>query len=65
MEMDHTIVESALVQQCKPLSVVTRFDQLMAFCAMELSLRLGAHVSQRLSRAELEDQANRLPRQGG
>jgi hypothetical protein len=42
------------------LAVVTRFDQLIAFCGMELSRRLGVHVSQRLSRSELEDQANRV-----
>ena len=42
------------------LAVVTRFDQLIAFCGMELSRRLGVHVSQRLSKSELEDQANRV-----
>ena len=45
------------------LAVVTRFDQLVAFCGMELSRRLGVHVSQRLSRAELDDQATRLQSQ--
>jgi hypothetical protein len=45
------------------LAVVTRFDQLIAFCGMELSRRLGVHVSQRLSRGELEDQATRLQAQ--
>ena len=45
------------------LAVVTRFDQLVAFCGMELSRRLGVHVSQRLSKSELEDQANRLQTQ--
>ena len=45
------------------LAVVTRFDQLVAFCGMELSRRLGVHVSQRLSRAELDDQATRLQKQ--
>ena len=42
------------------LAVVTRFDQLIAFCGMELSRRLGVHVFQRLSKSELEDQANRI-----
>jgi hypothetical protein len=45
------------------LDVVTRFDQLMAFCGMELSRRLGVHVQQRLSRIERSDQANRLQTQ--
>ena len=45
------------------LAVVTRFDQLVAFCGMELSRRLGVHVTQRLSRAELDDQATRLQKQ--
>ena len=45
------------------LDVVTRFDQLLAFCGMELSRRLGVHVQQRLSRAERSDQANRLQTQ--
>lgn len=37
--------------------VVARFDQLVAFAAMELSRRLGVQVQQRLSRRELTDQA--------
>ena len=45
------------------LSVVARFDQLLAFCGMELSRHLGVHVSQRLSKAELDDQATRLQNQ--
>jgi hypothetical protein len=45
------------------LAVVTRFDQLIAFSAMELSRRLGVHVSQRLSKSELDDQATRLQKQ--
>ena len=44
-------------------AVVARFDQLVAFCGMQLSRRLGVHVSQRLSRAELADQATRLQAQ--
>ena len=47
------------------LAVVTRFDQLVAFCGMDLSRRLGVHVTQRLTRAELEDQATRLQNQAG
>jgi hypothetical protein len=42
------------------LDVVARFDQLLAFCGMELSRRLGVQVQQRLSRAERSDQASRL-----
>ena len=42
------------------LSVVASFDQLIAFCGMGLSRRLGVHVQQRLSRAELADQGTRL-----
>ncbi len=49
--------------EAETLAVVTRFDQLVAFCGMELSRRLGVHVTQRLSRAELEDQATRLQSQ--
>lgn len=45
------------------LSVVARFDQLLAFCGMELSRQLGVHVSQRLSRAELDDPGARVQRQ--
>lgn len=45
------------------LAVVARFDQLLAFCGMQLSRHLGVHVSQRLSRAELDDQATRLQNQ--
>jgi hypothetical protein len=45
------------------LAVVTRFDQLIAFCGMELSRRLGVHVTQRLTKSELEDQATRLQSQ--
>ena len=45
------------------LAVVARFDQLLAFCGMELSRHLGVHVSQRLSKAELDDQATRLQAQ--
>jgi hypothetical protein len=45
------------------LAVVASFDQLVAFCGMQLSRRLGVHVQQRLSRAELADQANRLQNQ--
>lgn len=45
------------------LAVVSRFDQLLAFCGMELSRRLGVHVSQRLAKAELDDQATRLQTQ--
>jgi hypothetical protein len=44
-------------------AVVTRFDQLIAFSGMELSRRLGVHVSQRLTKGELEDQATRLQSQ--
>ncbi len=47
------------------LAVVTRFDQLLAFCGMQLSRHLGVHVSQRLSKAELDDQATRLQNQAG
>jgi hypothetical protein len=49
--------------EVETLAVVTRFDQLVAFCGMELSRRLGVHVTQRLSRTELEDQATRLQSQ--
>lgn len=45
------------------LAVVSRFDQLVAFCGMGLSRRLGVHVGQRLSRNELADQATRLQAQ--
>ena len=45
------------------LAVVACFDQLLAFCGMELSRHLGVHVSQRLSKAELDDQATRLQAQ--
>jgi hypothetical protein len=45
------------------ISVVARFDQLLAFCAMELSRRLGVHVTQRLSRSELDEPALRLQAQ--
>ena len=47
------------------LAVVASFDQLVAFCGMQLSRRLGVHVQQRLSRSELADQANRLQGQAG
>ena len=47
------------------LAVVASFDQLVAFCGMQLSRRLGVHVQQRLGRAELADQANRLLSQAG
>ena len=36
------------------LDVVARFDQLLAFCGMELSRTLGVNVQQRLSRAKNE-----------
>jgi hypothetical protein len=42
------------------LSVVARFDQLLAFSGMELSRRLGANVQQRLSRKERADHASRI-----
>jgi hypothetical protein len=42
------------------LSVVARFDQLLAFSGMELSRRLGANVQQRLSRRERADHASRI-----
>ena len=45
------------------LAVVARFDQLLAYSGMELSRRLGVHVSQRLTKTEQEDQANRLQAQ--
>ena len=45
------------------LEVVARFDQLLAFCGMELSRHLGVHVSQRLSKGELDEQATRLQNQ--
>lgn len=45
------------------LAVVSRFDQLVAFCGMELSRRLGVHVSQRLSKSELDDPTTRVQNQ--
>jgi hypothetical protein len=45
------------------LDVVARFDQLVAFCGMELSRQLGVHVSQRLSRIELDDSSARVQAQ--
>ena len=45
------------------LAVVARFDQLLAFCGMELSRHLGVHVSQRLTKGEVDDQATRLQAQ--
>jgi hypothetical protein len=47
------------------LSVVARFDQLLAFSGMELSRRLGANVQQRLSRKERADHAWRIQNQAG
>ena len=44
-------------------AVVARFDQLLAFCGMQLSRHLGVHVYQRLSKAELDDQGTRLQNQ--
>jgi hypothetical protein len=45
------------------LDVVSRFDQLVAFCGMELSRQLGVHVQQGLSRKERSDHASRLQAQ--
>jgi hypothetical protein len=45
------------------LAVVARFDQLLAFCGMQLSRHLGVHVFQRLGKGELDDQATRLQAQ--
>jgi hypothetical protein len=45
------------------LAVVARFDQLIAFCGMQLSRRLGVHVQQQLTRSELADPAARVQNQ--
>ena len=45
------------------LNVVARFDQLLAFCGMELSRHLGVHVHQRLSRGERDNSVLRVQNQ--
>jgi hypothetical protein len=45
------------------LNVVAKFDQLMAYCGMELSRSLGVNVQQRLTRKERNDNAARLQAQ--
>lgn len=47
----------------KTLSVVAKFDQLLAFSCMELSRQLNVHVQQRLSRAERSDLTARIQSQ--
>jgi hypothetical protein len=55
-----TAASTLRANDAETLAVVASFDQLIAFCGMELSRRLGVHVQQRLSRAELADQGTRL-----
>jgi hypothetical protein len=57
---DATAQQTLRANDPETLDVVARFDQLVAFCGMELSRRLGVHVEQRLSKGDLSDQANRL-----
>jgi hypothetical protein len=45
------------------LNVVAKFDQLLAYCGMELSRSLGVNVQQRLTRKERNDHAARLQAQ--
>lgn len=45
------------------LSIVSKFDQLLAFAAMELSRRLGVYVQQGLTKKERSDHALRIQSQ--
>jgi hypothetical protein len=45
------------------LSVVAKFDQLVAYCGMELSRTLGVNVQQRLTRKERNDHTARIQAQ--
>jgi hypothetical protein len=60
-----TALQTLRASDKETLGVVARFDQLLAYCGMELSRRLGVNVQQRLTRKERADHPTRIQDQAG